>query len=166
MKNLVRIVLEGTYSNVKRILFASDRVTDMELRSKILEGRIVPTDKVAEVPCIGCGGCKNVCPTGAVEMVKLEEPVELIEGLIKEEIPVLDSLKCVNCYYCHDFCPLYALFGEAGTIHPNDVGEVHPDVREMLEKPVKISDDKLAYIAKYLSDTAIIRKRQNQENSK
>ncbi len=166
MKNLVRIMLEGTYTNLKRILFASDRVTDMELRSKILEGRIVPTDKVATESCIGCAGCKNVCPTSAIEMVKLETPVELMEGLVKEEIPVIDSLKCVNCYYCHDFCPLYALFGEAGTIHPNDVGDVNPDVREMLEKPVKISDDKLAYISKFLSDTAILRKRQDQENSK
>jgi energy-converting hydrogenase B subunit L len=164
MKNVVRIVLEGTYSNVKRILFASDRVTDMELRSKILEGRIVPTDKVAEVPCIGCAGCKNVCPTEAISMVKLEEPVELMEGLIKEEIPVLDSLKCVNCYYCHDFCPLYALFGEAGTIHPNDVGIVEEDVRELLEKPVKISEDKIAFISQYLSDTAIIRKREDKDN--
>ena len=164
MKNLVQIILEGAYSNIKRIIFASDRVTDMELRNKILEGRIEPTDKVAEIPCIGCGGCKNVCPTGAIEMVKLEEPVELMEGLIKEEIPVLDSLKCVNCYYCHDFCPLYALFGEAGTIHPNDVGIVEEDITEMLEKPVKISDDKIAFIAQYLSDNAIIRKR--EDNSK
>lgn len=164
MKNLVRIILEGTYSNVKRILFATDRVTDMELRSKILEGRIVPTEKVAEISCIGCSGCKNVCPTGAIEMEKLEEPVEFMEGLIKEQKPVLDTLKCVHCYHCHDFCPLYALFGEAGTIHPNDVGDVNPDVREMLEKPVKISEDKIAYISKFLSDSAILRKREG--NSK
>lgn len=163
MKNIVRIILEGTYSNIMRIFFASDRVTDMELRNKILEGSIVPTDKVAKIPCIGCAGCKNVCPTSAIEMVKLEEPVELIEGLIKEEIPVLDSLKCVNCYYCHDFCPLYALFGEAGTIHPNDVGVVEEDIKELLKKPVKISDDKIAFISQYLSDNAVIRKR-NKSN--
>ena len=48
MKNLIRIFLEGIITNSKRIIFASDRVTDMELRSKILEGRIVPTEKVAE----------------------------------------------------------------------------------------------------------------------
>ncbi len=164
MKNLVRIVLEGTYTNIMRILFASDRVTDMELRSKILEGRIVPTDKVAEISCIGCAGCKNVCPTSAIEMEKLEEPVELMEGLIKEEKPVLDSLKCVHCYHCHDFCPLYALFGEAGTIHPNDVGEVDVDINMMLEKPIKISEDKIAFISQYLSDNAIIRKRESKDN--
>jgi energy-converting hydrogenase B subunit L len=159
MKNLIRIFLEGAYSNLKRILFASDRVTDMEIRSKILEGRVLPTDKVAEIPCIGCGGCKNVCPTSAIEMVPLEIPVKLMEGLIKEEIPVLNSELCVNCYYCHDFCPLYALFGEAGTIHPNDVGVVESDIKELLEKPVKISDDKIAFISQYLADTTILEKR-------
>jgi len=163
MKNLIRIMLEGAYSNIKRVIFASDRVTDMEIRSKVLEGRVVPTEKVAEISCIGCAGCQNVCPTGAVEMVKLEEPVELMEGLIKEEIPVLNSAKCVNCYYCHDFCPLYALFGEAGTIHPNDVGMVELDIRELLEKPVKISDDKIAFISQFLADSTILKKREEEK---
>ncbi|MGC9517849.1 MAG: 4Fe-4S dicluster domain-containing protein [Methanomicrobiales archaeon] len=159
MKDLIRIMLEGAYSNLKRIIFASDRVTDMELRNKILNGQIVPTDKVAEVSCIGCSGCANVCPTGAITMEKLEEPVVLMEGLVKDQIPVLDSLKCVTCYYCHDFCPLYALFGEAGTIHPNDVGKVESDITELLEKPIKISEDKIAFISQYLADTSILKKK-------
>ena len=161
MKNLIRIFLEGIITNTKRILFASDRVTDMELRSKILEGRIVPTDKVAEVPCIGCGGCANACPTKAIEMVDLQEPVKLMEGLVKDKIPVLDSIKCVNCYYCHDFCPLYALFGEAGTIHPNDVGIVDLEISKLLDEPVKISDDKIAFISQYLADSTILKKRKD-----
>jgi energy-converting hydrogenase B subunit L len=161
MKNLVTIFLEGAYSNLKRIIFASDRVTDMEIRSRILEGRVKPTEKVAEVPCIGCGGCSNSCPTQAVEMVDLPEPVELMEGLVKKQIPVLNSEKCVNCYYCHDFCPLYALFGEAGTIHPNNVGMVESDISKLLEKPIKISDDKIAFISQYLSDSTILKKRKD-----
>jgi energy-converting hydrogenase B subunit L len=163
MKNLVLIFLEGAYTNLKRILFASDRVTDMELRSMILEGRVIPTEKVAEVPCIGCAGCCNACPTEAIEMVDLEEPVELMEGLKKTQIPVLNSEKCVNCYYCHDFCPLYALFGEAGTIHPNDVGVVESDISQLLEKPIKISEDKIAFISQFLADNTIIRKRENEK---
>ncbi len=159
MTNLVLIFLEGAYTNLKRIIFASDRVTDMDVRNMILEGKVTPTDKVAEVSCIGCGGCSNACPTGAIEMVDLDEPVELMEGLIKKQLPVLHSEKCVHCYYCHDFCPLYALFGEAGTIHPNDVGEVTSDISQLLEKPVKISDDKLAFISQYLADNTIIKKR-------
>lgn len=163
MNNLVIIFLEGAYTNLKRILFASDRVTDMELRSMILEGRVTPTEKVAEVPCIGCAGCCNACPTEAIEMVDLEKPVELMEGLTKTQIPVLHSEKCVNCYYCHDFCPLYALFGEAGTIHPNDVGIVESDISQLLEKPVKISEDKIAFISQYLVDSTILRKREKEK---
>lgn len=159
MKDFIRVFLEGIINNSKRILFASDRVTDIEMRNKILEGRVTPTDKVAEIPCIGCGGCSNACPTGAVTMLDLEEPVRIIEGMVKKQIPVLNSEKCVNCYYCHDFCPLYALFGKAGTIHPNDVGEVELDIRDLLEKPIKISDDKLTFIAQYLSDSTVLKKR-------
>lgn len=69
--------------------------------------------------------------------------------------------KCVTCYYCHDFCPIYALFGEAGTIHPNDVGEIDLDISELMEKPVKISEDKIAYISQFLADNTIIRKRKD-----
>ena len=159
MKDFIRVFLEGIINNSKRILFASDRVTDIEMRNKILEGRVTPTDKVAEIPCSGCGGCSNACPTGAVTMLDLEEPVRIIEGMIKKQIPVLNSEKCVNCYYCHDFCPLYALFGKAGTIHPNDVGEVELDIGDLLEKPIKISDDKLTFIAQYLSDSTVLKKR-------
>lgn len=159
MKDFIRVFLEGIINNSKRILFASDRVTDMEMRNKIMEGRVTPTDKVAEIPCIGCAGCCNACPTNAITMLDLDEPVEIIEGMVKTQIPVLNSEKCVTCYYCHDFCPLYALFGKAGTIHPNDVGDVKLDVGELLEKPIKISDDKLTFIAQYLSDSTVLKKR-------
>ena len=159
MKNIIRIILEGAYTNFKRIVFASDRVTDMEMRSMILEGRVQPTDKVAKVACIGCGGCANACPTEAVEMKDLEEQEELLEGLVKTQLPVLNSEKCVHCYYCHDFCPLYALFGEAGTIHPNDVGIVESDISQLMEKPFKISDDKIAFISQFLADKSILKKK-------
>ena len=32
MRNILRIALEGAFTNFKRIFFAADRVTDMELR--------------------------------------------------------------------------------------------------------------------------------------
>jgi energy-converting hydrogenase B subunit L len=159
MKNLIRIILEGALTNFKRILFASERVTDMEMRSRILEGRVEPTDKVAEVSCIGCGGCSNACPTEAIEMQNLDEPVKLMEGLLKTQIPFLNSEKCVHCYYCHDFCPMYALFGDAGTIHPNDVGVVESDINKLMDKPFKISDDKIAFIAQFLADKSILKKK-------
>lgn len=163
MRNLIRIVFEGALTNLKRILFASDRVTDLEMRNKIINGKVEPTPKVAENSCIGCGGCSNVCPTGAIEMMDLDAPVKLMDGLEKTQIPQLNSLKCVNCYYCHDFCPMYALFGEAATIHPNNVGIVETDIKDLMDKPFKISEDKVAFISQFLSDKTIIKKKNSKE---
>jgi energy-converting hydrogenase B subunit L len=54
---------------------------------------------------------------------------------------------------------MYALFGDAGTIHPNDVGVVESDINELMDKPFKISDDKIAFIAQFLADKSIIKKK-------
>lgn len=91
MKNLLRIMLEGAFGNFKRIFFASDRVTDIEMRENILQGKVKPKDKVAIDACIGCSGCANVCPTGAVTMVDLDKPEELMDGWTKTQIPKLNS---------------------------------------------------------------------------
>ncbi|MDR2829582.1 MAG: 4Fe-4S dicluster domain-containing protein [Methanobrevibacter sp.] len=156
MKNLIRIILEGAYGNFKKIFFATDRITDMEMRADILGGNVKATDKVAIQACIGCAGCSNVCPTGAITMKDLEKSEKLMEGWIKTQIPEFNSEKCVFCYYCHDFCPIYSLFGEKATIHPNDVGKVELKFSELMDQPVKISEDKLAFISKFLSDENVI----------
>jgi len=39
------------------------------------------------------------------------------------------------------------------------VGEVELDIGDLLEKPIKISDDKLTFIAQYLSDSTVLKKR-------
>ena len=156
MKDVLKIMLNGAYTNFKRILFAADRVTDMELRNAILTGTVEPDKKVAEEACIGCGGCANVCPTGAVTMKPLQNPVKLKEGWVKTEVPELDPLKCVVCYWCHDFCPIYSFFEQPGTIHPGNVGEISIDTKELLEEPIKISHDKISFIAQYLSDKSLL----------
>lgn len=158
MKNLLRVMLEGAFTNFKRIFFASDRVTDMDIRNSILEGRVKATEKVAKVSCIGCGGCANVCPTNAIDMKALDKPILITDEWRKKELPVLNSEKCVFCYHCHDFCPTYALFGEKATIHPNDVGEVDLDMGKLIETPIKISDDKLTIISQFLADKNILKK--------
>jgi energy-converting hydrogenase B subunit L len=153
-------MLEGAYGNFKKIFFASERVTDMEMRNNILEGKVKATDKVAVDACIGCAGCANVCPTRAITMKDLKTPEKLMEGWIKSQIPQLNSEKCVFCYYCHDFCPVYALLGEKATIHPNDVGEVELDLAKVMDKPFKISDDKLSFISQFLSDKTILKNKE------
>ena len=35
MSGILKIALEGAFTNFKRIFFASDRITDMELRKQI-----------------------------------------------------------------------------------------------------------------------------------
>ena len=48
MRNLIRIALEGAFTNFKRIFFAADRVTDMELRRQISTLSVEVDDRVDE----------------------------------------------------------------------------------------------------------------------
>ena len=78
MSSILRIALEGAFTNFKRIFFAADRVTDMDMRNQIATLSVKVDDRVDEKACIGCGGCANVCPTGAVEMKSLTSPLSCI----------------------------------------------------------------------------------------
>ena len=159
--SILRIALEGAFTNFKRIFFAADRVTDMELKRQISTLSVEVDDRVDDKACIGCAGCVNVCPTGAVEMKKLASPVKITDGWTKTEVPEINLEKCVVCYYCHDFCPVYSLYGEKGTIHPSCVGDQEVDVSDLIEQPFKISDDKLKFIAQYLSDNTVLKNRED-----
>ena len=95
MSNLLKIALQGAFTNFKRIFFAADRVTDMELRKQIATLSVEVDDRVDESACIGCGGCANVCPTGAIEMKGLTSPKKLTDDWIKSEVPEINLEKCV-----------------------------------------------------------------------
>ena len=158
MKDLITIMLNGAFDNIKRILFASDRVTDMEMRNAILNGEVKPTRKVNEELCIGCSGCANICPTGSITMKPLQKPVKITENWVKKEVPEFNEERCVVCYWCHDFCPIYALYGQAGAVHPNDVGESDLDPKDLMSEPIKIDEEKLAFISQYLATNSVITK--------
>ena len=53
MSSILRIALEGAFTNFKRIFFAADRVTDMELREQISTLSVEVDDRVDEKACIG-----------------------------------------------------------------------------------------------------------------
>lgn len=156
--SLLKIALEGAFTNFKRIFFAADRVTDMELRKQISTLSVEVDDRVDESACIGCGGCANVCPTGAIEMKGLTSPTKLTDDWIKSEVPEINLEKCVVCYYCHDFCPIFSLYGQKGTIHPSCVGDQEVDID--FNQPFKISEEKLKVISQYLSDNSVLRNRE------
>ena len=163
MKSMLKVALEGAFTNFKRIFFAADRVTDMEMRNQIATLSVEVDDRVDESACIGCAGCSNVCPTHAIEMKNLASPVRITDDWVKTQVPEINLEKCVVCYYCHDFCPIYSLYGEKGTIHPSCVGDQEVDVNELITQPFKISDDKLKVISAYLSDKTVIKSREDGE---
>ena len=47
--------------------------------------------------CCGCGGCAQICPTGALTMERNADGFP---------IPILNSDKCVDCKLCQTVCPI------------------------------------------------------------
>ena len=94
-------------------------------------------------------------------MKGLTKPVKITDDWTKSEVPEINLEKCVVCYYCHDFCPVFSLYGEKGTIHPSCVGDQEVDIASTMDQPFKIPEDRLKFIAQYLSDRTVLK---NQED--
>ncbi|RLE49045.1 MAG: ferredoxin [Candidatus Methanomethylicota archaeon] len=143
----LRLLIEGSYRNIVRILFKADRATSMEIRNKVLTLSVEYPPTVIDELCLGCGACAHICPVEAITMVKLDKPVEVIEGYVKEQVPRIDPEKCIYCLNCHDYCTIFALFGEAAPIHPRHVGPAKMTLQELLKKPIKVPPEKLEEFA-------------------
>lgn len=150
MITFLRIMLTGAYKNIVRVLAKGDRATSIDMRNKILTLSVPPTPTVLDEMCIGCAGCYNVCPTHAITMVKLERPVEIVEGYTKDQVPRIDLLKCIFCLNCHDTCPIYSVFGEAAPIHARDVGMPRMTLAEVLKKPIRAPPETIEALSKLI----------------
>ncbi|MCQ5337225.1 MAG: 4Fe-4S binding protein [Candidatus Methanomethylicia archaeon] len=150
MITLLRLMLQGAYRNIARILAKADRATSIEIRNKVLNLSVPAWETVLDEMCIGCGACEKVCQTKAITMIKLDKPVEIIEGYKREKVPRIDLMKCVFCLNCHDFCPIFALFGEAAPIHARDVGSPRLTLNEILKKPIKAPPEKIEELKKLI----------------
>lgn len=142
MKNMFMFMIKGAYDNIVRILFAVDRKTSIPMKKMIATGQITYPKTVNDDACIGCGACANTCPVDAIEMVPLDNPQEIIDGYVKEKKPVIDTMKCMFCFQCHDNCPIYAFYGKPGAIHPRCVGEFDVNLAELLQQPITMRDSK------------------------
>ncbi len=55
--------------------------------------------KINKSKCAGCGACLEVCPYGAIKIVK-------------DGTAVIDKKKCKNCGKCKEVCPFEAIVEE------------------------------------------------------
>ena len=131
MRGLISIAIRGSWKNLKRILFHSERVTSMEMRHRILSGQVKPPETVNHAMCIGCGACARICPTKAIIMEDIE-PVQITEKYTKKRKPILNLEECCYCFRCHDNCPMFRRYKRPSAIHPRGVGEYYEDVAKIL----------------------------------
>jgi len=96
--------------------------------------------------CIGCGTCSEICPTGAIRMVEVEDlPTEPGK---RNWRPAIDYGRCSFCALCVDVCTTGSLQMTREYIH------IHEDPNTFFFLPDKEGVHKRAYPVGYERDEA------------
>lgn len=94
----MRALLEGLFTVLKHLFMRPVTLEYPEkkrLQSDVFRGK--PCVKIGENGCVGCGVCKNVCPSGAINYEK-DENGKVISY-------TFDLNKCIFCGNCMYYCP-------------------------------------------------------------
>ncbi len=130
--DMIGLMIGGVH-NIPKILFGQGRLTNKEMSSNILSGKVPPLVTVDTDLCLGCGVCSHVCPTKAITMNPLEEKINLTDKRIKDKIPEIDHMKCVYCFQCHDNCPTFTLHKKSAAIHPRGIKKTGIKAQDLFE---------------------------------
>ena len=94
----MRALLEGLLTVLKHIFM---RPVTLEYPEKKRFQSDVFRGKPAVMGCVGCGVCKKVCPSNAIEYVKNDDG--------KVISYTFDLKKCIFCGNCMYYCPHKAI---------------------------------------------------------
>ena len=78
---------------------------------KVFISRYLKTRPVVNISiCVGCAGCKGVCPTKALDLFPFIPQVELPPKTGEPRPrPEIELHKCTRCYRCIELCPRKAI---------------------------------------------------------
>lgn len=98
----MRALLEGLFTVLKHLFMRPVTLEYPEkkrFQSDAFRGK--PSVKIGENGCVGCGVCKKVCPSGAINYEK-DENGKVISY-------TFDLNKCIFCGNCMYYCPHSAI---------------------------------------------------------
>ena len=121
--------------NIPKIIFGTGRLVDEDMKKRITSGELAEPLTVDEDLCMGCGVCANICPTKAITMRETGEKIELTQGRYKEKVPVIEHIKCVYCFQCHDTCPVFTVHKKPAAIHPRGIKVTGIKAQELFKQP-------------------------------
>ena len=95
-------LLEGLFTVLKHLFkrpVTLEYPEKKRFQSEVFRGK--PEVSIGDNGCVGCGVCKRVCPSNAIDYIKNEEG--------KVILYTFDLKKCIFCGNCMYYCPHNAI---------------------------------------------------------